>query len=79
MANVPTREECERFILDVYKRKGARAGDMLHWGIFEASREEQNRFREEDMTSGLESLKEKDMIKQAGNKYSLTETGFEAM
>ena len=78
MAHLPTLEESERFVLDIYKQSNIRAGEMLPLGVFLAEVTEQ-KVREEDFNSGMKNLKEKGMIEEKNGKFFLTELGFKAI
>jgi len=79
MAQHPTVEESERFILDIYSKKPVREGEMLLLGVFQAALSNSSSFRAEDLKSGFESLIKKGMVREQDNKFFLTELGFQAM
>jgi len=79
MAHLPTLEESKRFILDIYKKKGIRSGEMLPLGVFLAVLNRQSKFREDDLRAGLKSLIQKGMIIEKEGKYFLTDSGFEEL
>jgi hypothetical protein len=79
MAQLPTVEESERFILDIYKQRGIRVNEMLIYGVFLLELQKQSKFIEDDLQAGFKSLIQKGMIIEKEGKYFLTNSGFEAM
>ncbi|MGD1042585.1 MAG: hypothetical protein ABR913_05915 [Sedimentisphaerales bacterium] len=79
MAQLPSIEESEHFILGIYKQMGIRANEMLAYGVFLSVLQKQSKFREDDLQAGLKSLIQKGMIIEKERKYFLTASGFEAI
>jgi hypothetical protein len=75
----PKPPTIEEFILNIFRQKGCRAGEMLPLGVFLAALGTQNKFRAEDLKSGFEKLGEKNLVTVQANGVFLTKDGFEAM
>lgn len=80
MATVPTLEESERHLLNVFAKFGIRPGEVLAQ-VSIISSVNHNRFRSSDLNEALESMFAKGWIEdgQGPGWFRLTEAGFAAI
>jgi len=79
MAELPTLEEIERAILDIFSTLNVRADENLMPQILHAHWVKKPEFRSDDLISGLNSLVQKEHLVENETSYTLTEKGFKAI
>jgi hypothetical protein len=79
MAQLPSIEESEQFILNICRKRGMRPGDVLRVKDLYMSLQGQNKFRAEDLIKGMESLVQKEFFEPKDRDYALTEKGYQAL
>jgi hypothetical protein len=79
MASLPSLEEAERAILDIFEDQGTRPGESIR-SLVVSNRllaGDERRFRHEDLVAALESMQAKGWITVKSDMfYMLTEAGF---
>lgn len=78
MATVPTTEEMERVILDIFKEFHVRSGGMLLVSTFYQKVVDMG-YQMEDFQRGMGSLIEKEHVRKEENRFFLTDSGFQEM
>ena len=78
MAQVPTVEQVERALLDVFQYYKSRTGDCLEEHHFRVQLTQVG-FTSDDLNRGMESLVNKGFVKLKGTAFCLTDKGFAAM
>ena len=78
MATIPEPEELGRMILDIYKQKNIRAGEMISVQRMQTIWRKKNG-RTDDLRSGLNWLIANGCLEEKGRGYFLTEKGFHEM
>jgi len=78
MAELPTTEEMERVILDIFKEFNVRSGEILLLQNF-LSAIANTKYRTEDFERGMDSLIEKGHVTKKDNRFFLTDSGFQEM
>jgi len=74
MATLPSPEELGRLILDIFKQKNLRAGEMMLEGRIKTLWIENNG-REDDLDSGLTWLIDNGFLEKRGLAFFLTKKG----
>jgi hypothetical protein len=82
MANLPSKEEIEREILDIYIKFGVREGEMLPLANLNSEwMKKGDRFRGDDLINGINSLINEGVLEEQEGKTAvfLTKKGYEAL
>ena len=78
MATIPEPEELGRMILDIYRQKNVRAGEMIRIVRIETLWRN-TKGRTDDLRSGLNWLIANGFLEEKGRSLFLTEKGFDEM
>ena len=80
MASIPTKEQAERAILNVFKRFGTRPGESIKMIALTDLMAGASPFRSDDVNAALQAMADKNWIEVRLNGfYTLTELGFAAV
>jgi hypothetical protein len=80
MATLPTTEQAERAILNVFKRFGTRPGESIKMVALMDLMAGSNPFRADDLNAALQAMTNKEWIEvRREGFYTLTELGFAAV
>ena len=78
MAKLPTLQETERAILDVFKQFGTRPNESIRTISLTSLLSGSNPFRADDLNAAVQSMADKGWIgSNRAGFYTLTEAGFE--